>query len=118
MVEGQGDSVAPSQSTNSLVTGTVSPSADGGDYRNLGTGRHGSGKLARVSDILVSHKDVDVFSDFALFGYHAIADARVARPQPFESIAQRSRAYVDFYLALPTCKGTQRTRNLKRHRHG
>jgi hypothetical protein len=65
----------------------ASTPTDGGDYRNLGASRYRSGQPARVSDIFASYEHADVFSDFSLFSHHPIADARVERPQPFQSVA-------------------------------
>jgi len=66
------------------------PATDRGDDGNEGWIGHERRQSARVADILVAYKDIDVLADLALFVHDAIADSRTGSPKRRQCVGDSS----------------------------
>jgi hypothetical protein len=91
--------------------------ADGRNNRNLRAIRYSRPKAARVADVFVADKHVDMWPDLTLFGHQAVPNAGTPVPQVLESGGHGGWGLLDYDLVVSIGKTTQRSWYQKSNRH-
>src|SRR5215469_2232555 len=99
------------------ATPESSTSAHRRQYGNFRASLQRGRKIPGVSDVFLSHKNIDVLAQLSFFVYQSVANAGILPPKLAQSISQRRRSRRDADFLCTPRKHAQRPRNIDRDCH-